>query len=169
MVSGLSMQASRDNFDAFCSLLAGLADAAAAFLGLMLATWIRFDSGLIPLKHNEIFPPRIMYVAAAATLAPLLVIIFRQIGLYLRPQLGPFGDKLPRIVRGVSVTLAPFTIPQSSTLFGINSSLVLDLPVMLLVMLIMTVPALAKGRMNRAQGIILLAIYAAFCVIQFVM
>ena len=73
------------------------------------------------------------------------------------------------LVSGVSVTLAPFTIPQSSTLFGINSSLVLDLPVMLLVMLIMTVPALAKGRMNRAQGIILLAIYAAFCVIQFVM
>ena len=73
------------------------------------------------------------------------------------------------LVSGVSVTLAPFTIPQSNTLFGINSSLVLDLPVMLLVMLIMTAPALAKGRMNRAQGIILLAIYAAFCVIQFVM
>ena len=73
------------------------------------------------------------------------------------------------LVSGVSVTLAPFTIPQSNTLFGIKSSLVLDLPVMLLVMLIMTMPALAKGRMNRAQGIILLAIYAAFCVIQFVM
>ena len=73
------------------------------------------------------------------------------------------------LVSGVSVTLAPFTVPQSNTLFGINSSLVLDLPVMLLVMLIMTVPALAKGRMNRAQGIILLASYAAFCVIQFVM
>ena len=73
------------------------------------------------------------------------------------------------LVSGVSVTLAPFTIPQSNTLFGINSRLVLDLPVMLLVMLIMTMPALAKGRMNRAQGIILLAIYAAFCVIQFVM
>ena len=73
------------------------------------------------------------------------------------------------LVSGVSVTLAPFTIPQSNTLFGINSSLVLDMPVMLLVMLIMTVPALAKGRMNRAQGISLLAFYAAFCVIQFVM
>ena len=69
----------------------------------------------------------------------------------------------------VSVTLAPFTIPQSSTLFGVNSSLVLDLPVMLAVMLIMTVPALVKGKMNRAQGITLLAIYAAFCAIQFTM
>ena len=69
------------------------------------------------------------------------------------------------LVSGVSVTLAPFTIPQSSTLFGVNSSLVLDLPVML----VMTVPALVKGKMNRAQGIILLAIYAAFCAIQFTM
>ena len=73
------------------------------------------------------------------------------------------------LVSGMSVTLAPFTVPQSSTLFGINSSLVLDLPVMLAVMLIMTVPALVKGKMNRAQGIILLAIYAAFCAIQFTM
>ena len=68
------------------------------------------------------------------------------------------------LVSGVSVTLAPFTIPQSSTLFGVNSSLVLDLPVMLAVMLIMTVPALVKGKMNRAQGIILLAIYAVYLV-----
>ena len=71
------------------------------------------------------------------------------------------------LVSGVSVSLAPFTIPQDSTLFGINSSLVLELPVMLLVMLILTVPALLKGKLNRAQGIILLAIYAAFCVVQF--
>lgn len=73
------------------------------------------------------------------------------------------------LVSGVSVALAPFTIPQSNILFGINSSLVLDLPVMLLVMLIMTVPALVSGKLKRAQGHILLAIYAAFCVIQFVM
>ena len=54
-------------------------------------------------------------------------------------------------------------------LVGINSSLVLELPVMLLVMGIMTVPALTKGKMSRAQGILLLAIYAAFCAIQFTM
>ncbi len=100
------MQAPRDNFDAFCSILAGIADATAAFLGVMLAVWIRFDSGLIPLQHNEIFPPRLMYLAAAGVLAPLLVLVFRLVGLYIRPQLGPFGDKLPRIVRGVAITLA---------------------------------------------------------------
>ena len=71
------------------------------------------------------------------------------------------------LVSGVSVTLAPFTVPQSATLFGINSSLVLELPVMLVVMLILTVPALCKGKLNRVQGILLLAIYAAFCAVQF--
>ena len=71
------------------------------------------------------------------------------------------------LVSGMSVTLAPFTIPQSNTLFGVNSSLVLDLPVMLVVMLILTLPALLKGKLNRAQGILLLAVYAAFCVVQF--
>ncbi len=73
------------------------------------------------------------------------------------------------LVSGVSVTLAPFSIPQSSTLFGINSSLVLELPVMLAVMLILTIPALIKGKLNRAQGILLLAIYAVFCVVQFML
>lgn len=38
---------------------------------------------------------------------------------------------------------------------------------MLAVMLILTVPALVKGKLNRAQGILLLAIYAAFCAVQF--
>ena len=73
------------------------------------------------------------------------------------------------LVSGVSVTLAPFTVPQSSTLFGINSSLVLEIPVMLAVMAIMTLPALKRGKLSRAQGIILLCIYAAFCAIQFTM
>ena len=73
------------------------------------------------------------------------------------------------LVSGVSVTLAPFTVPQSSTLFGINSSLVLEIPVMLAVMAIMTLPALKRGRLSRAQGIALLCIYAAFCAIQFTM
>ena len=73
------------------------------------------------------------------------------------------------LVSGVSVTIAPFAIPQSSTLFEINSSLVLDLPVMLAVMVIMCVPALLRGKLSRAQGVLLLCIYATFCAIQFTM
>ena len=71
------------------------------------------------------------------------------------------------LARGVSVALAPFDIPQSATLFGINSSLVLELPVMLLVMILLTIPALVRGRLSRVQGVALLCIYAAFCAVQF--
>ena len=73
------------------------------------------------------------------------------------------------LVSGMSVTIAPFTIPQSSTLFGVNSSLVLDLPVMRAVMVLMCLPALLRGKLSRAQGVGLLCIYAAFCAIQFTM
>ena len=71
------------------------------------------------------------------------------------------------LVSGVSITLAPFTVPQSATIFGMNSSLVLELPVMLAVMMLLTVPALLKGKLSRAQGVALLVIYAVFCGIQF--
>ena len=73
------------------------------------------------------------------------------------------------LVSGVSVTLAPFAIPSESMLFGHPASLVLDIPVMFAVMLLLTVPTLIRGKLSRVQGILLLAIYAAFCVIQFVM
>lgn len=71
------------------------------------------------------------------------------------------------LVCGMSITLAPFRLPQAAVFLGHNASLTLELPVMMLVMLLLTVPALKKGRLLRWQGIALLAIYAAFCVIQF--
>ena len=71
------------------------------------------------------------------------------------------------LVCGASVALAPFQIPQSATIWGRNAALVLELPVMLLVMLLLTVPALKKGRLYRGQGILMLLVYAAFCAVQF--
>ena len=73
------------------------------------------------------------------------------------------------LVSGVSVTLAPFVVPQSAVFMGHNSSLVLEMPVMLLVMSILTIPSLIRGKLTRRQGILLLAIYAVFCAIQFTM
>lgn len=73
------------------------------------------------------------------------------------------------LVSGVSTVLAPFAVPQSSTLFGQNASLVLDIPVMLAVMCLLTLPALFRKKLSRFQGIALLVIYAAFCVVQFTM
>ena len=73
------------------------------------------------------------------------------------------------LVSGASVALAPFEVPVGNLIFGINSSLVLDIPLMLGVMLLLTVPALARKKLGRWQGITLLGIYAAFCVLQFAM
>lgn len=73
------------------------------------------------------------------------------------------------LVSGISMTLAPFHIPETSTLFGVNASLVLDIPLMLFVMAFLTLPALKTRKLSRYQGIVLLILYAAFCGIQFTM
>ncbi len=71
------------------------------------------------------------------------------------------------LVSGISVTLAPFPVPVGNLLFGINSSLILDIPLMVAAMLLLTAPALIRKKLSRWQGITLLAIYAAFCTLQF--
>ena len=75
------------------------------------------------------------------------------------------------LVSGVAVTLAPFAVPAENTLLntGLNLSLVFDIPVMLAVMSLMCLPALAKKKLGRWQGATLLCIYAAFCVLQFIL
>ena len=71
------------------------------------------------------------------------------------------------LVSGVSTVLAPFAIPQSKVIAGMNASLVVDIPVMFGVMLLLTVPALIREKLSRVQGILLLLVYAGFCFFQF--
>jgi len=75
------------------------------------------------------------------------------------------------LVSGVAVSLAPFPVPMENELLntGLNMSLVFEIPVMLGVMSLMIFPALLTKKLGRWQGIALLAIYAAFCVCQFVL
>ena len=70
------------------------------------------------------------------------------------------------LVSGVAVTLSPFSVPQGSTIFGQNTSLVLEIPLMVGVMALMTLPALACKKLFRWQGAALLCIYVAFVVLQ---
>lgn len=72
------------------------------------------------------------------------------------------------LVTGVSATLSPFDIPVSKTIAGLNSSLVVDIPLMLFVMAFLTLPAIKREKLSRVQGVVLLVIYAVFCVYQFV-
>ena len=75
------------------------------------------------------------------------------------------------LVSGVAVSLAPFEVPCENFLLntGLNMSLVFEIPVMLGVMCLMTIPALINKKLARWQGIALLGIYAAFVVCQFVL
>ena len=70
------------------------------------------------------------------------------------------------LVSGVAVTISPFAVPEGSKLFGMNTSLVMEIPVMVGVMALMTLPALLKKKLFRWQGAALLAIYVAFVVVQ---
>ena len=70
------------------------------------------------------------------------------------------------LVSGVAVTLSPFTVPEGSTIFGHNTSLVMEIPVMVGVMALMTLPALLKKKLFRWQGGALLAVYVAFVTVQ---
>ena len=70
------------------------------------------------------------------------------------------------LVSGIAVTISPFEVPVGSTIFGQNTSLVMESPLMVAVMALMTLPALWKKKLQRWQGGALLAIYAAFVTIQ---
>ena len=72
------------------------------------------------------------------------------------------------LVSGMAITISPFAVPAEKTIAGLNSSLIVDLPVMLFVMALLCLPTLKSGRLRRYQGVVLLAIYAAFTVYQFV-
>ncbi len=73
------------------------------------------------------------------------------------------------LVSGVSMTINPFKIPVEKTIAGMNASLVVDTPVMLGVMLLLTIPSIIRGKLSRVQGILLLAIYISYVFFQFVL
>lgn len=70
------------------------------------------------------------------------------------------------LVSGLAITIRPFNVPTEKFVYGINSTLLVDLPLALIVMLILCVPPLIKGETKKWQGIVLLIIYAAFLVYQ---
>ncbi len=70
------------------------------------------------------------------------------------------------LVSGAAVSISPFVIPEGSKLFGYNTSQLFEIPLMIGVMALMTLPALFKGKLSRWQGVTLLTIYSAFVLLQ---
>ena len=72
------------------------------------------------------------------------------------------------LVSGTAIAINPFKVPSEATFLGNNASLIFDIPLVFLVMGIMTIPTILKGKLQRWQGVALLALYGAYCVLQFV-
>lgn len=72
------------------------------------------------------------------------------------------------LVSGAAIAINPFDVPSEATFLGNNASFIFDIPLMFAVMAIMTIPAVIKGKLARWQGIALLTLYVAYCVLQFV-
>lgn len=93
----------RDSLDVMFSTNAVIFDAIAIFGGMMFATWLRFDSGLIDIVHT---PPPNMYKvyqwgAGVTTLIYLFIFYYKK--LFLRPQTGSFVDKIPRLIKSIAI------------------------------------------------------------------
>jgi exopolysaccharide biosynthesis polyprenyl glycosylphosphotransferase len=93
----------RDTADVFASVAAATADAAAVFGGFALAKWMRFDGGWDWPFAKE--PPASLafYLYGALLGTVVFLLIFRALGLYVRPQLGTFSERVPRLVRSVAL------------------------------------------------------------------
>ena len=72
------------------------------------------------------------------------------------------------LVSGTAITINPFDVPSEATFLGNNASFIFDIPLMFVVMGIMTIPTIITGKLRRWQGIALLGLYVAYCVLQFV-
>ncbi|MBR3875346.1 MAG: calcium/sodium antiporter [Clostridia bacterium] len=71
------------------------------------------------------------------------------------------------LVSGAAISISPFDVPADATFMGMNASLVFDLPLVFVTMGILTIPTIIRSKLARWQGISLLCIYAAYCVLQF--
>ncbi len=93
----------KDTSDNLLSLTAIIIDAIAIFGGFLLATWIRFRSGFIAI-HTP--PPENLfqhYSVGALVATILILLVFRNHALFMRPQTGSFVDKIPRIIKAIGV------------------------------------------------------------------
>lgn len=66
------------------------------------------------------------------------------------------------LVSGTAITINPFDLSAASA-----TSMVVDIPLMLGVMLLLTLPALIRQKLYRWQGAVLLLTYAAYCAFLF--
>ncbi len=154
----------RDTFEVLTAAIGLLGDAAALFAGFMLAVWIRFFSGYIRAPAEYALPPMSLYLYGAFIGTLLFLLIYAVLGLYERPQVGGFSDKIPRLTRAtlwgifVAMVLA-FAIatdpPFSRLVVGLSFFTVLGLVVAERYLLFKIEIVLAR-RQKRANRVLVL-------------
>ncbi len=146
-----------------CGLLGLAGDALAVFTGFELAVWIRFHSGWIPLK-DETLPPADLYVYAGIVMTLLFCFIFQSLGLYTRPQLGTFSERIPRLIRatGLGILLATAlafaigtTPPLSRTTIALSFVTISALLLIIRALLFRVEILLARGKRTSNHVVIL--------------
>lgn len=90
----------KDTSDALLSVQAIVFDALAVFGGFMLATWIKFESDLLPLEKGIPQDVYEMYAKGAGLATVFFLLAFQFLGLYNRPQVGAFTNRIPRCIKG---------------------------------------------------------------------
>lgn len=100
----------RDSLDVLMSGIAVILDGIAVFGGFVAATWFRFDSGLIPLRHPRPLPLYPLYLTGAGVAAVLILFVFRSLDLFTRPQVGSFVNKIPRLFKACTIGIVLTTV-----------------------------------------------------------
>ncbi len=108
----------KDTSDAMNSLLAIVSDAAALMGSFLLATWLRFDSHWARQQGTFLYLDPVkgrpedlyfMYGLGGVIGTVIILFIFRSSQLYSRPQIGTFGNKIPKIIRAVTLGFVVIT------------------------------------------------------------
>ena len=115
----------KDTFDVLTSAWAVIVDACAIFAGFMLATWIRFDSGLVQIRFGVPEDVYLLYAQGACVATVLCLFVFRTLELFVRPQMGSFANKIPRLVRATGMGIIVTTVVAfavKNTFFDFSSA-----------------------------------------------
>lgn len=100
----------KDTLDVLNSFVAVVMDGVATFVGFMAATWIRFHSGWFSLPFGQPENVTGFYALGSAAATLVCLVVFKTLGLYVRPQTGGFPSRIPRIIRAVLMGLLYSTI-----------------------------------------------------------
>ena len=86
---------------------AAIGDVLAVYAGFVTAIWLRLESGLIPLFHGPDPYAYPKYYVASVIGTVLVLLVYKSLGLFERPRVGRFQNRIPAIFRatGLGVVL----------------------------------------------------------------